>query len=477
MLWGNLKKAFLTYKTGIIIESKRKTYLVRLLTLITFIFLTTASMAQEQEQPSEKEFKLIQACETGKVEEVLQLLNDGINPNCSNLDGMTPMHYAVQNGHLMIVKILVLNGAKINKTDLDNRTPLLLAVHFNQLNLAEYLVQAGADVNIPDYDSLTPLFYAAAYGDFFMTDMFLFYKGNQAVKDFNGKTPFMVAIWGGFPLVAKRLLDYGAIIDTQDKEGNTALMLSILNHDSVTTDSLICWNASLEIENNKHLTALEVALSANNQYAIKKLIAAGSNVNHNIQNNYNTMDYAISSGVQKESKSVLINAGAIFHKAPSLKNFNMGITGMFGQQDSKVGIRTEWFDSRYKFGIQLGLGQRPGRLKVYYPVNDSLSFLFKETRTSLSVSLFRLFPLIRFQQGASVGVILNANLEASLGGFKATTTKPDFQVFGFPSISLYYANQDMRYELGYQYNPAIDYIWNPSAVLISISLALKKQPK
>ncbi|MEA1878701.1 MAG: ankyrin repeat domain-containing protein [Bacteroidota bacterium] len=447
---------------------------MRFLTLITLISLAAASMAQK---PSEKEFSLIQASETGKVEKVLQLLNEGIDPNCTNLDGMTPIHYAVQNGHLTIVKILVLNNAKIDLPDIDNRTPLLLAVHFNQLDLAEYLVQQGADVNIPDFTGLTPLFYAAAYGDYFMTDMFLFYKGNQDVKDYSGKTPFMVAIWGGFPLAAKTLLDYGADIDTQDKEGHTALMLTILNNDSVSIDSLISWKAALEIENNKHLTALEVAVSVNNKYALKKLIIAGSDVNHNIQSGFSTMDYAISSGLKKETKSILTEAGAKYNKALSLKNFNLGLTGMFGQEDSKLGIRAEWFDSRYKVGIQTSIGQRPGRLKVYYPMNDSLNYLFRETRTSFSFGLFKQFPLLRLPQGEHYGIIVSGTMEASIGGFKATSTKPAFQIFGLPSISLYYANPKIRYELAYQYNPAKSYLWTPSAVLISITLALKTQFK
>ncbi|MCK5822324.1 MAG: ankyrin repeat domain-containing protein [Bacteroidales bacterium] len=447
---------------------------MRFLTLLVFIVLARISLAQE---PSAKEFSLIQACETGKVEQVLLLLNEGISSNCTNLDGMTPLHYAVQNGHIRIVKILLLNGTKIDIIDIDKRTPLLLAVHFNQLDIAEYLVQQGANVNIPDYAGLTPLFYAAAYGDYFMTDMFLFYKGNQDIKDYSGKTPFMAALWGGFPLAAKTLLDYGAEIDAQDKEGQTALMLSILNNDSISTDSLIHWKASLEIENNKHLTALEIALSTNNQHAIKSLITAGANVNHIIQDGFNTMDFAISSGVKSETKSIISEAGALHHKAPSLKNFSLGLSSMFGSEDSRLGVRAEWFDSRYKFGIQTGLSQRPGRLKVYYPLNDSVSFLFRETRTSLSISLFKLFPLISFQEGKHTGIILSGNLEASMGGFKATSTKPKFQIFGFPTVSLYYANPNIRYELGYQYNPAVNYLWTPSAILFSITLAIKKQFK
>lgn len=430
-----------------------------------------------QEQPSAKELLLIQASEKGENKKLIEFLNDGVNPNCSNFDGMTPLHYAVQNGNLSSVKILILNGANINKKDVDKRTPLLLSVHFNQIDIAEFLVQKDADVNIPDYAGLTPLFYAAAYGDFLMTDMFLFYKGNHTVKDLSGKTPFMASIWGGFPSVAKKLLDYGADINYQDKDGNTSLMLAILNQDSISLDSLISWNASLETENASHHTALEVALQANDRIAINKLISAGSDVNHNIQTDFNTMDYAISYGINKKIKDILSKAGATHHKALLLKNISLGITSMIGREDSKLGVKAQWFDSRYHFGFGFGLAQRPGRLKVFYPVSESVSYLFRETRTSITINSFKLLPLLRFRKGKHAGLVLSAELDASIGEYKASSKKAGFELYGVPSISLFYANSFIRYEVGYQYILGRNYLWSHSGIIFNIYLPLKKHGK
>ncbi len=445
---------------------------MRLLILFIGLCFATVSLAQKS---TEKEFSLIQACETGKIDKVLVLLNEGVNVNCAGSDGMTPLHYAVQNGHYTIVKVLVLNDAKIDQVDIDNRTPLLLAVHFDQLDIAEFLVQKGADVNIPDFEGLTPLFYSAAYGDFSVTDMFLFYKGNQKSKDYSGKTPFMVAIWGGFPRIAKSLLDYGANINSQDNEGNTALILAVINQDSTSVDSLIAWNSALETENLQHKTALEVAIYTKNKSALAKLIAAGADVNHEIQRGFNTMDYCLSIGVSKDITSLLVEAGASFNKAPNFKNINFGLTGMFGINDTKVGLRADWYDSRYNFGFQLGIGQRPGRLKVFDPVNDSLTYLFRETRTGLSIGLFKQISIIRLSNGDHIGIRLSANLETSLGDFKASSRKPDIQMYAIPSISVLYFSPAFIYEIGYQYNTAKSYLWNPNALLISISLPLKRQ--
>lgn len=436
---------------------------------MVFVFLFFSSHAQEL---SDDEFALIQAAETGRTQDLLKYLEKGVNPNCAGWDGMTPLHYAVQNGHLQSCKALVLNGSNLNQTDIDHRTPLLLAVHFNQLDPAEYLVRKGADVNIPDADGLTPLFYAAAYGDYTMTDMFLFYKGKQTFTDSEGKTPFMVAIWGGFPNVAKILLDYGAEINHKDWKGQTALMLAILNKDSVLTDSLIHWKANLEIENNSGHTALELAIAENFMPSIQSLIAAGANVNHELKNGLRTMDYAISQAASKEIKALLSEAGATFNKKPSLTSFSLGIKSVLATEDLQLGLQAEWLDPRYNYGFRTGISQRPNRLKVLDPVSDSLAYLFRETRTTWAAGIVKLFPLLRFEPDNQLGILVQAQGEASIGGFKASSRKPDFQFYAIPALGFYLQGSMVRMEIGYRFNPSKSYLWSRSSLFLDLQLLL-----
>jgi ankyrin repeat protein len=68
--------------------------------------------------------------------------------NTKNIDGDTPLFFAVLKGNLEVVKILVEYGACINIQNNNGDTPLMYAVSKGFEAVAKYLVDAGADVNI-----------------------------------------------------------------------------------------------------------------------------------------------------------------------------------------------------------------------------------------------------------------------------------------------------------------------------------------
>jgi hypothetical protein len=55
------------------------------------------------------------------------LLAAGANPNVKASDGSTPLHQAVQEEHVGMIRALVAAGAKLDAVNKDNLTPLLLA--------------------------------------------------------------------------------------------------------------------------------------------------------------------------------------------------------------------------------------------------------------------------------------------------------------------------------------------------------------
>ncbi len=56
-------------------------------------------------------------------------MNDPGGPHCR---GMTPLHDAVQNGHIDVVKLLVSRGASVNRRNKDGQTPLDIVLRSNQ---------------------------------------------------------------------------------------------------------------------------------------------------------------------------------------------------------------------------------------------------------------------------------------------------------------------------------------------------------
>ena len=439
--------------------------------LLLFIFTAFIGMVYGQELTKE-EFKLIQAAESGNSDSVLLLLNKKINVNCKGWDGLTPLHYAVQNGHLRNCKILISNGAMINPIDIDNRSPLLLAVHFNHLEIAEYLIQNKADPNIKDFEGLTPLFYAAAYGDYLLTDMFLFYGGKQKIKDPDGKNPFMVAIWGGYPGIAGLLKKYGADINAVDNLGNSSLALAVKNQDTVSIDSLIRWGANLELETSIGKTALEIAIEQKDTISLKKLIQAGAEVNHEIQEGLVTIDYAHQIRAKDEIIEILENAGATPRKGILLNQINLGVVTLLNKDESRLGLSLNWYDLKYQFGFYGGISQRLKRIQVFYPVNDTLLYLLQETRTSFSLGTYKELPVFRPGNGHQSGLKVYLGTNLSIGGFRASSKNPPARLSAQAQISWYYYDTHLQYEIGYLYQLDGNNSISPSMLTMSVLVPL-----
>ena len=74
----------------------------------------------------------------------------------ANKDGRTPLHWASENGHLEVAKLLLANNANVDAADKDGRTPLHFACQNGHLEVAKLLLANNADPTIRDAQSQTP---------------------------------------------------------------------------------------------------------------------------------------------------------------------------------------------------------------------------------------------------------------------------------------------------------------------------------
>ncbi|XP_038221036.1 BRCA1-associated RING domain protein 1-like [Zerene cesonia] len=119
---------------------------------------STASSKKGIEKKNTKgETSLHVACRQGKVDTVLDLLNQGANSNTKDNAGWTPLHEVVQNGKLEIVKALLQFNTLINVPGPSNETPLHEAVRYNRRDIAVELVKHGADLYTRNCKGETPL--------------------------------------------------------------------------------------------------------------------------------------------------------------------------------------------------------------------------------------------------------------------------------------------------------------------------------
>lgn len=101
---------------------------------------------------------------TDNIELAILLLNNEIDVNCKNLDGITPIHI-VANGE--IAELLIEKGANLDAIDIMNNTPLHLhALEGDEkYDILQLLVESGANLNILNHEGQTPLDIAKTRND------------------------------------------------------------------------------------------------------------------------------------------------------------------------------------------------------------------------------------------------------------------------------------------------------------------------
>jgi ankyrin repeat protein len=193
MLWtGNLLKAvalkrFLTPGGGIRLENcahrddGRLTMKSQLIAIVAAVVLVGCGA-------SKTDLSLIDASESGNIEDVKEHLADGANVNAKDDQfGWTPLHFAASTGHNEIVELLIAKGAEVDsKDDKYGVTPLHYAASNARDEIAELLITNGADVNAKSSDGATPLHLANSKK---IVELLIAKGADVNAKDKNGRTP------------------------------------------------------------------------------------------------------------------------------------------------------------------------------------------------------------------------------------------------------------------------------------------------
>ncbi|XP_030843240.1 ankyrin-1-like [Strongylocentrotus purpuratus] len=147
----------------------------------------------------------------------------GVDVNCSDASGKTPLHIASENGHLQTVEWLTHHGAKVNVIDANLQTSVHLCSKIGHLHVVELLVKEGADIEICDKDEFTALHIASFEGHVDIVK-YLVSKGAELERLANDYwTPLNLALDGGHLDIAEYLLTKKANINRCGKGGCTAL--------------------------------------------------------------------------------------------------------------------------------------------------------------------------------------------------------------------------------------------------------------
>ena len=161
------------------------------------------------------ELNVFEACAVGDLARVKMLIEQ--QPDLINAyapDGFQPLGLAAFFGHTDIVEFLLQRGAKVNSASRNAMRvmPLHSAIANRRVEIVKLLLEYNAAVNAAQADDFTPLHEAAQNGLLDVTQ-WLLDRGAQvnACLSSNGKTPLALAIEHQHEDVAELLKRYGAV--------------------------------------------------------------------------------------------------------------------------------------------------------------------------------------------------------------------------------------------------------------------------
>jgi uncharacterized protein len=103
--------------------------------------------------------------QAGDRKVALAMIAEGANVNQAQVDGATPLHWAVYRVDRELVSALLRKGAKANVVSKYGASPLAEAVRVANVELVGMLLEAGADANMANEDGQTALMLAARTGN------------------------------------------------------------------------------------------------------------------------------------------------------------------------------------------------------------------------------------------------------------------------------------------------------------------------
>jgi ankyrin repeat protein len=214
------------------------------------------------------------------VQLLRKMLEGGVDPNASDEDGLTPVHWAAKRGHLEVLDLLLAFNGNVLKTDdaqnlpihtacqdqdapeiidrllkagtpidalggNNHKTPLAMAIDGQQAKLVQYLIKQGANPNkYSDDECLLSgiIRYRPSHsGNKALPKQSLQWMKNllDAGADPNfperdgGMTPLMLAAQDGQLEAAKLLIESGASLTLKDELGRSAFHYGALGRNTV----------------------------------------------------------------------------------------------------------------------------------------------------------------------------------------------------------------------------------------------------
>jgi ankyrin repeat protein len=194
-----------------------------------------------------RDTRLLDAARSADAPAVQALLRDHADANVAEVDGTTPLHWAVHRDNAALVNLLIAAGAKVDARNRYGVTPLSLACENGNAGIADALLSAGANPNATTAD---------------------------------GETALMTAARTGNPEAVTRLLARGADVNAKETwRGQTALMWATAEKHAAVVETLIGARADIHAKTMNGFNAFLFAVRGGDFGIVRTLLNAGAKVN------------------------------------------------------------------------------------------------------------------------------------------------------------------------------------------------------
>ncbi|XP_009990862.1 PREDICTED: palmitoyltransferase ZDHHC13 [Tauraco erythrolophus] len=214
---------------------------------------------------------IVKATQYGIVERCKELVEAGYDVRQPDKENVTLLHWAAINNRQELVKYYISKGAIVDQLGGDlNSTPLHWAIRQGHLPVVMLLLKCGADPSLIDGEGFSSIHLAVLFQHVPIV-AYLISKGqNIDTTDLNGQTPLMLAAQKVIgPEPTRFLLKFNPSLNAVDNvQKNTALHWAITSGNTSAVDLLLEAGASLDIKNVKGETPLDLAYQSPNRFMV-----------------------------------------------------------------------------------------------------------------------------------------------------------------------------------------------------------------